>query len=63
MSASGSYFYPVMQSPFLPIKLPFATQAGLPASAQSGSVVWVTDLKTAAIYGPMGWMRIVTGSL
>jgi hypothetical protein len=38
--------------------------SGLPAGNDnlSGSIIWVDDLKTFAIYGPEGWTRITTGS-
>jgi len=41
-----------------------ATSTAMPVGSDeiSGSMVWVNDLKCAAIYGPEGWTRIVTGS-
>ena len=47
------------------LKLGQYAQANLPAGLNtlSGSVVWVSDLKTAAIYGPEGWQRVLTGAL
>lgn len=46
-------------------KLGQVTQANLPAGSDtlSGSLLWVSDLKCAAIYGPEGWTRILTGTL
>jgi hypothetical protein len=46
-------------------KLGEFAQSALPAGTDklSGSIVWVSDLKTPAIYGHQGWSRILTGSL
>lgn len=63
MALSGSYFYPVVQKPVMPYQSPQTTQGSLPASAQSGSIFWLTDTKCLTVYGPLGWTRIVTGSL
>lgn len=41
------------------------TQSTLPAAnpALSGSIVWVSDKKCFAIYGPEGWQRLSSGTL
>ncbi len=39
--------------------------ASLPADSDtlSGSVVWVSDRKCFALYGPEGWQRLTSGTL
>src|SRR5690348_14137835 len=41
------------------------TFASLPAGSDtlSGSVVWVSDRKCFAMYGPEGWQRLTSGTL
>jgi hypothetical protein len=41
------------------------TTSTLPAGSDnlSGSMVWVSDSKQAAIYGPLGWTRVLTGTV
>ena len=41
------------------------TAATMPVGSvsMSGAVVWVDDTKTLAVYGPLGWTRILTGSV
>ena len=42
-----------------------ATSTAMPAGSDnlSGSIVWVDNVKQFAIYGPLGWTRITTGSV
>lgn len=63
MPISGSYFYPAVQKPLVAYQAPQTIQASLPAGTLSGSIFWLTDLKCLTVYGPLGWMRVVTGSL
>ncbi|MDP3763662.1 MAG: hypothetical protein Q8Q92_03375 [bacterium] len=41
------------------------TSTTMPAGTDnlSGSIVWVDDVKQFAIYGPLGWTRVTTGSV
>jgi hypothetical protein len=54
MPISGSYYYPGVSRGTQNFKLPQYLFANLPAGSDSlsGSVVWVSDRKSAAIYGP-----------
>jgi hypothetical protein len=63
MGLSGSYFFPVVQKPLVAYQAPQTVQASLPVGSLSGSIFWLTDLKCLAVYGPLGWTRVVTGSL
>jgi len=42
-----------------------ATSTALPSGdvTLSGTILWVDDLRQFAIYGPLGWVRVTTGSV
>jgi hypothetical protein len=66
MPASGSYFYPGINTATLGYrasKLVSSSLSQVSINAEtSGSIYWLSDVKFLVVYGPLGWTRILTGS-
>jgi hypothetical protein len=64
MPLSGGYFYPGVDAAYstMPVTAVSSSVTLATLPQVSGTIAWLSNVKFAVIYGPLGWTRITTGS-